>query len=83
MKRMLIIIIACVAISCSRGIHETIYQVDFIDGTTTSVVGYSVTTINSHYVVKSVYNNSIFEIKQVKGIYPKEIGVIWNPAKKE
>lgn len=83
MKKLLISIIAFLAISCNEGIHETIYRVEFIDGKTVSVVGYDVNVFNSYYVVKSVNNNSIFNKEQVKGIYPEEVGAIWNPIKNE
>lgn len=83
MKRLLIILIALCGVSCNSAIHETEYEVRFTDGTTTTVVGYSVTTIGKHYVVKSVYNNSIFDKSKVVGIYPKEVGYIWNPINKQ
>ena len=79
MKKLLIILITICGASCNSAIHETEYEVRFTDGTTTSVVGYSVTTIKNHYEVKSVYNNSIFDKSKVVGIYPKEVGYIWNP----
>lgn len=79
MKRLLVILATLSIVSCNSAIHETEYEVKFTDGTTTSVVGYSVTTIKSHYVVKSVNNNSIFDKSKVVGIYQKEIGYIWNP----
>lgn len=78
MKKLLIVLITLCGISCNRAIHETEYEVKFIDGTTTTVVGYSVTTIKNHYEVKSVYNNSMFDKSKVVGIYPKEAGYIWN-----
>lgn len=79
MKKLLIILIALCGVSCVSAIHETEYEVKFNDGTTTTVVGYSVTTIKNHYEVKSVYNNSIFDKSKVVGIYPKAVGYIWNP----
>ncbi len=79
MKKLLIILITLCGVSCNSAIHETEYEVKFIDGTTATVVGYSVTTIKNHYEVKSVYNNSIFDKSKVVGIYPKEVGYIWNP----
>lgn len=79
MKRLLIIIISVSTMACNSAIHETEYEVRFTDGTTTSVVGYSVTMIKSHYEVKSVDNNSIFDKSKVVGIYPKEVNYIWNP----
>lgn len=79
MKKLLIILVTLCGVSCNSAIHETEYEVRFIDGTTTSVVGYSVTTIKSHYEVKSVNNNSIFDKSRVVGIYPKEVNYIWNP----
>lgn len=82
MKKLLIILITLCGVSCNSAIHETEYEVKFIDGTTTKVVGYSVTTIGKHYVVKSVYNNSMFDKSKVIGIYPKEAGYIWNPINK-
>ncbi|MBO7285414.1 MAG: hypothetical protein J6U69_02335 [Alistipes sp.] len=81
MKRMLVILTTLSIVSCNSAIHETEYEVRFTDGTTTSVVGYSVTTIKNHYVVQSVNNNSIFDKSKVVGVYPKEIGYIWNPIK--
>lgn len=81
MKRLLIILIVLCGVSCNSAIHETEYEVKFTDGATTTVVGYSVTTIKNHYIVKSVYNNSIFDKSKVVGIYPKEVGYIWNPIK--
>lgn len=82
MKRLLIILIALCGVSCNSAIHETEYEVKFTDGATTTVVGYSVTTIGKHYVVRSVYNNSMFDKSKVVGIYPKEVGYIWNPVNK-
>lgn len=82
MKKLLIIFIILCGVSCNSMIHETEYEIKFTDGTTTTVVGYSVTTINNHYVVKSVNNNSIFDKSKVVGIYPKEVGYIWNPINK-
>lgn len=79
MKKLLIILIAFCGVSCNSAIHETEYEVKFTDGTTTTVVGYSVITIKNHYEVKSVYNNSIFDKGKIVGIYPKEVGYIWNP----
>lgn len=79
MKKLLIILITLCGISCNSAIHETKYEVKFTDGTTKTVVGYSVTTIGKHYVVKSVTNNSMFDKSKVVGIYPKEVGYIWNP----
>ena len=79
MRKLLLILIALCGVSCNSSIHETEYEVKFTDGTTTTVVGYSVTTIKNHYEVKSVYNNSIFDKSQVVGIYPNEVGYIWNP----
>lgn len=79
MKRLLIILISVSTMACNSAIHETEYEVKFTDGTTTTIVGYSVTTIKNHYEVKSVYNNSIFDKSKVVGIYPKEVGYIWNP----
>lgn len=79
MKKLLIILITLCGVSCNSAIHETEYEVRFTDGTTTTVVGYSVTMIKNHYEVKSVYNNSIFDKSKVVGIYPKEVGYIWNP----
>lgn len=79
MKRLLIILIFVSTMACNSAIHETEYEVRFTDGTTTSVVGYSVTTTKSHYEVKSVHNNSIFDKSKVVGIYPKEVNYIWNP----
>lgn len=84
MKKTLTILIAFLVLSCApnSGIHETIYRVEFLDGTTVSVVGYTVTSINDVYVVKSISNNSIFDAKQVRGIYPEETGSVWNPCRK-
>lgn len=79
MKKLLIILITLCGVSCNSAIHETKYEVKFTDGTTTTVVGYSVATIKNHYEVKSVYNNSIFDNSKVVGIYPKGVGYIWNP----
>ena len=79
MKRLLIILIVLCGVSCNSAIHETEYEVKFADGTTTTVVGYSVLTIKNHYEVKSVTNNSMFDKSKVVGIYPKEVGYIWNP----
>lgn len=79
MKRLLVILIVLCVASCNSAIHETEYEVRFTDGTTTSVVGYSVTTIKSHYEVKSVTNNSMFDKSKVVGIYPKDVDYIWNP----
>ncbi len=82
MKKFLISFIVFVLVviaSCNSSIHETTYEVKFVDGTTILVVGYEVTTIGKHYVVKSVNNNSMFNKEDVQGIYPKEIGEIWNP----
>lgn len=83
MRKLLVSIVAFLAISCNGGIHETIYRVEFIDGKTVSVVGYDVNVFESYYVVKSVNNNSVFDKEQVRGIYPEEVGVIWNPIKNE
>lgn len=74
-----IVFILVIIASCNSSIHETTYEVKFNDGTTILVVGYEVTTIGKHYVVKSVNNNSMFNKEEVQGIYPKEIGEIWNP----
>ena len=84
MEKIIIIFIVSLFLSCTpnSGIHETVYRVDFCDGTTAFVVGYTVTTINDVYVVKSISNNSIFDANQVRGIYPKETGTVWNPYKK-
>ena len=84
MKKTIIIFIVSLVLSCTPngGIHETVYRVDFCDGTTAFAVGYTVTTINDVYVVKSISNNSIFDANQVRGIYPKETGIVWNPYKK-
>lgn len=79
MRKLLIILIALCGVSCNSAIHETEYEVKFTDGTTTTVVGYSVATIKNHYEVKSVNNNSIFDKSKVIGIYPKEVDYIWNP----
>lgn len=79
MRRLLLTLVAVCAMACNSAIHETEYEVRFTDGTTTSVVGYSVTVIKSHYEVKSVNNNSIFDKSKVVGIYPKEVNYIWNP----
>lgn len=79
MKRLLLILVAVCSMACNRAIHETEYEVRFTDGTTTAVVGYSVSTIGKHYVVNSVNNNSMFDKSKVVGIYPKEVGYIWNP----
>ena len=79
MKRVLIILISIFTMACNSAIHETEYEVKFTDGTTTTVVGYSVATIKNHYEVKSVNNNSIFDKSKVIGIYPKEVDYIWNP----
>ena len=79
MKKLLIILITLCGVSCNSAIHETEYEVKFTDGTTTTVVGYSVTTIKNHYEVKSVYNNSIFDKSKDVGICPKDVGYIWNP----
>lgn len=83
MKKLLLSIVVFLAISCNEGIHETIYRVEFINGKTFSVVGYDVSVFESYCVVKSVNNNSVFEKEQVRGIYPEEVGVIWNPIKNE
>lgn len=79
MKRLLIMLIALCGVSCNSAIHETEYEVKFTDGATTTVVGYGVIITKTHYEVKSVNNNSIFDKSQVVGIYPKEVGYIWNP----
>lgn len=79
MKRLLLILVAVCSMACNSAIHETEYEVRFTDGTTITVVGYSVTTIKNHYVVQSVNNNSIFDKSKVVGIYPKEVSYIWNP----
>lgn len=79
MKKLFIILTTLCGVSCNSAIHETEYEVKFTDGTTTTVAGYSVTTIKNHYVVKSVNNNSIFDNSKVVGIYPKDVGYIWNP----
>ncbi len=79
MKRLLLILVAVCTMACNSAIHETEYEVRFIDGTTISAVGYSVSTIGKHYVVKSVNNNSMFDKSKVVGIYPKDVGYIWNP----
>lgn len=79
MKKLLIILTTLCGVSCNSAIHETKYEVKFTDGTTTTVVGYSVTTLKNYYVVKSVNNNSIFDKSKVVGIYPKDVGYIWNP----
>lgn len=78
MKKLLIILISLCGVSCNA-IHETEYEVKFIDGTTATVVGFSVTTNKKHYIVNSMYNNSMFDKSKVVGIYPKEVGYIWNP----
>ena len=82
MKKLLIILIALCGVSCNSAIHETEYEVKFTDGTTTTVVGYGAIITKTHYEVKSVYNNSIFDKSKVVGIYPKEVGYIWNPINK-
>lgn len=79
MKKLLVILTTLCGVSCNSAIHETEYEVKFTDGATTTVVGHSVTTIKNHYVVKSVNNNSIFDKSKVVGIYPKDVGYIWNP----
>lgn len=79
MKRLLKLFIAVCFVSCNSAIHETVYEVRFTDGKIISVVGYSVSTIGNHYVVKSVNNNSLFDKSKVVGIYPKEVGCVWNP----
>lgn len=81
MKRLLVTLIALYSVSCNSAIHETEYEVRFTDGTTITVVGYSVATLKNHYVVQSVNNNSIFDKSKVVGVYPKEVGYIWNPKK--
>lgn len=79
MKKLPIILITLCCVSCNSAIHETKYEVKFTDGTTTTVVGYSVATTKKHYEVRSVTNNSMFDKSKVVGIYPKEVGYIWNP----
>lgn len=79
MKKLPIILITLCCVSCNSAIHETEYEVKFNDGTTATVVGYEVIITKTHYEVKSVYNNSLFDKNKVIGIYPKEVGYIWNP----
>ena len=79
MRRLLLTLVAICAMACNNAIHETEYEVRFTDGTTTSVVGYEVVRTMTYYEVKSVHNNSIFDKSKVVGVYPKEVGYIWNP----
>lgn len=74
MKKLFVLLVSCLFIvSCNCGVKETIYKVEFIDGTYQLVVGYEVGTSASYYNVRSIHNNSIFNRDQVKGVYPLEI----------
>lgn len=74
MKKLFILLISCLFIvSCNCGIKETIYKVEFIDGTYQLVVGYEVWESKSDYNIRAIHNNSIFNRTQVKGVYPLEI----------
>lgn len=81
MKKLLIILIALCGISCNSAIHETVYKIEFNDGTSVLAAGYDVNTTDSHYIVQSVYNDSMFDKTQVKAIYPETIVTLWNPLK--
>lgn len=79
MKKLILIISTLIIVSCNSSIHETEYEVKFINGTSMTVVGYSISNHKGFYEVHSIHNNSIFNKEQIVGIYPKEIGYIWNP----
>ena len=74
MKKLFILLVSCLFIvSCNSGIKETIYKVEFIDGTYQLVVGYEVRVNKSYYDIPAIHNNSVFNHDQVKGVYPLEI----------
>lgn len=74
MKKLFILLVSCLFIvSCNCEIKETIYKVEFIDGTYQLVVGYEVWVNKSDYIIRAIHNNSTFNRDQVKGVYPLEI----------
>lgn len=73
MKRLVVMFLVLCIISCNSGIHETIYKVEFIDGSSASSSGYSVSSINGCFVIKSLYNNSVFRREDVRAIYPEKV----------
>lgn len=79
--RLFIVAVAFCATACNSGLHETVYKIEFNDGTSVLAAGYAVNATDSHYIVQSVYNDSMFDKTQVKAIYPETIVTLWNPLK--
>lgn len=74
MKKLFVLLVSCLfMVSCNCGVKETIYKVEFIDGTYQLVVGYEVWVSKSDYNIQAIHNNSAFNRDQVKGVYPLEI----------
>ena len=76
-----IVAVAFCATACNSGLHETVYKIEFNDGTSVLAAGYDVNATDSHYIVQSVYNDSMFDKTQVKAIYPETIVTLRNPKK--